>query len=87
MLVLRRHLGGGAAPTARLVLLDGHEDRIVAESPLPQGGAGQAPSMERSMVVTCSGPLPEAGWTRTAAQVKRALRCGSATSASWARSS
>ena len=43
VLLLRCHLGGGAAPTPRLVLLDGHEDRIVAESPLPQGGAGQAP--------------------------------------------
>ena len=34
VLLLRRHLGGGSAPTAWLILLDGHEDRVVAEAPL-----------------------------------------------------
>ena len=42
MLLLRRHLGGGPAPTAWLILLDGHEDRVVAEAPLTLRRVDQA---------------------------------------------
>ena len=42
--------------------------------PSPRGERVRRPSMDRSIVVTCSGCPPVAGWTRTAAQVKRAVR-------------
>ena len=78
MLLLRRHLGGGAVTSTGLILLEGDEDRVVSEASLSPRGAGQAPlhgALDGGDLLRC----PAGGrmnQDRGAGEARRAMRIG-----------